>query len=193
MDVHLVTTNLHKLAEFEPLLAGAPFTLRPLPAALDVVEDGDTFLANARLKARAGAAHFQVPCLADDSGIAVRALDGRPGIGSSRYASTDAERIAKLLGELAPHADRAATFHCALVLVWPDGREVAVEGIVPGQVAPAPRGEGGFGYDPIFLVDEVDKTYAELTAAEKNHLSHRAVAVRELLARLAQEVSAPRI
>lgn len=189
MDVYLATTNLHKLHEFEPLLQEAPFRLRPLPEPLEVEEDGATFVANARLKAVAAAQRFGMPCLADDSGLAVRALEGRPGIGSSRYAATDPERIAKLLAEVAPHADRTATFHCALVLAWPDGRELAVEGVVPGSVARAPRGQGGFGYDPIFEVTSVGQTYAELSADEKNRLSHRAVAVQYLLARLAAEPS----
>ncbi|MNY06469.1 Non-canonical purine NTP pyrophosphatase [compost metagenome] len=185
MIVYLATTNAHKLAEFQPLLLGAPFTLEAMPEAVEVEETGSTFVENARLKARTCAQRFQVPCLADDSGIAVEALDGRPGIASARYAASDAERIAKLLGELADKANRAATFHCAVVLAYPDGREVAVEGIVKGRVTEDPRGNGGFGYDPVFEVDGLGKTYAELSADEKNTHSHRARAVRLLLEALA--------
>lgn len=181
MRVYLATTNAHKLSEFQPLLGGAPFELQAMPEAVEVEETGTTFVENARLKARTCAERFGVPCLADDSGIAVRALDGRPGIASARYAATDHERISKLLGELSDKPDRTASFHCALVLAYPDGRETVVEGIVPGRVTEAPRGAGGFGYDPVFELPDLGKTYAELTAAEKNERSHRAVAVRELL------------
>jgi XTP/dITP diphosphohydrolase len=179
--VYLATTNAHKLVEFQPLLQDAPFDLSAMPEAVEVEETGSTFVENARLKARSCAERFQVPCLADDSGIAVKALDGRPGIASARYADSDTARISKLLGELEGKPSRAATFHCAVVLAYPDGREVAVEGIVAGHVTEAPRGAGGFGYDPIFEIDGLGKTYAELSADEKNVHSHRARAVRLLL------------
>lgn len=185
MIVYLATTNAHKLAEFAPLLGGAPFTLMAMPEAVEVEETGTTFVENARLKARTCAERFGVPCLADDSGIAVEALDGRPGIASARYAPSDAERISKLLGELEGKPSRSATFHCAVVLAYPDGGEVSVEGIVPGRVTEAPRGTGGFGYDPVFEVEDLGKTYAELSAEEKNVHSHRARAVRLLLEALA--------
>lgn len=181
MRVYLATTNAHKLTEFQPLLGDAPFELSAMPEAVEVEETGSTFVENARLKARTCAERFGVPCLADDSGLAVRALGGRPGIASARYAPTDPERIAKLLGELSEQSDRGASFHCALVLAHPDGGEVAVEGVVAGRVAEAPRGRGGFGYDPVFELPELGKTYAELSASEKNERSHRAVAVRLLL------------
>ena len=184
MKVYLASTNPHKLSEFQPLLEGAPFVLSAMPEAVEVEETGSTFIENARLKASACARRFGVPCLADDSGISVKALDGRPGIASARYAPTDAERISKLLRELAPHADRSATFHCALVLAWPDGKELVEEGIVPGRVTIEPRGTGGFGYDPVFEVAEMGRTYAELSAEEKNAHSHRARAVAQLLERL---------
>lgn len=185
MQVYLATTNAHKLAEFQPLLLDAPFALAAMPESVEVEETGSTFVENARLKARTCAERFGVPCLADDSGISVEALDGRPGIASARYAPTDAERISKLLGELEGKATRAATFHCAVVLAYPDGREVAVEGIVPGRVTDRPRGAGGFGYDPVFEVDGLGKTYAELSAEEKNVHSHRARAVALLLGAMA--------
>ncbi|HEY9898755.1 MAG TPA: RdgB/HAM1 family non-canonical purine NTP pyrophosphatase [Pantanalinema sp.] len=185
MQVYLATTNAHKLSEFKPLLTDAPFDLSAMPEAVEVEETGSTFVANARLKARQCAERFEVPCLADDSGIAVEALDGRPGIASARYAESDADRINKLLAELEGKASRAATFHCAVVLAYPDGREIAVEGVVKGRVTEAPRGTGGFGYDPVFEVEGLGKTYAELSADEKNVHSHRARAVRLLLEAMA--------
>lgn len=185
MNVHLATTSAHKLAEFMPLLAGSSLVLTAMPAPLDIEETGLTFAENARLKALTAARHWGVPCLADDSGIAIRALGGRPGIHSARYADTDAARIGRVLGELEGAFDRGASFHCALTLAWPDGRLVEVEGIVDGEVTQAPRGAGGFGYDPVFEVAGTGLTYAELTADDKNRLSHRAVAVRLLLERLA--------
>lgn len=188
MHVHLATTSAHKLAEFMPLLEGTSLALTAMPEPLDIEETGLTFAENARLKALTAARHWQVPCLADDSGIAIRALDGRPGIHSARYADTDAARIGRVLGELEGAADRGATFHCALALAWPDGRLVEVEGVVDGAVTLAPRGAGGFGYDPVFEVTGTGLTYAELSADDKNRLSHRAVAVRLLLDRLAAPV-----
>ncbi|MEB3188618.1 MAG: RdgB/HAM1 family non-canonical purine NTP pyrophosphatase [bacterium] len=188
MQVHLATTSAHKLAEFMPLLEGSSLALTAMPEPLDIEETGLTFAENARLKAVTAARHWQVPCLADDSGIAIRALGGRPGIHSARYADTDAARIGRVLGELEGAADRGATFHCALALAWPDGRVVEVEGVVDGAVTLAPRGAGGFGYDPVFEVTGTGLTYAELSADDKNRLSHRAVAVRLLLDRLATPV-----
>jgi XTP/dITP diphosphohydrolase len=188
LHVHLATTSAHKLAEFMPLLEGTSLALTAMPEPLDIEETGLTFAENARLKALTAARHWQVPCLADDSGIAIRALGGRPGIHSARYADTDAARIGRVLGELEGAADRGATFHCALALAWPDGRLVEVEGVVDGAVTLAPRGAGGFGYDPVFEVTGTGLTYAELSADDKNRLSHRAVAVRLLLDRLAAPV-----
>lgn len=184
ITVYLATTNRHKLEEFKPLLLEASFVLDAMPDPIEVEETGATFVENARLKARTCAERFGVPCLADDSGLAVQALDGRPGIASARYASTDELRISRLLQELEPHVDRQASFHCALVLAYPDGSEVAVEGVVEGRVTLGARGVGGFGYDPVFEVSGLGKTYAELSAAEKNVHSHRARAVELLLSKL---------
>lgn len=181
--IYLASTNAHKVAELADLFHDLPdlhFAL--LPNVPDIEETGDTFAANALLKAQTCARLCGLPCLADDSGLVVATLDGRPGIYSARYAPTDAERIAKLLGELAgvPTSQRTAAFVCAMALAYPDGRVIAVEGRCEGLITEAPRGEGGFGYDPIFWVPALGRTYAELTATEKNHLSHRALASREL-------------
>lgn len=180
MRVLLASTNAHKLEELRALLADAPFTLEAAPSALEVDETGATFAENAAIKARAYAQAFGQPALADDSGLCVDALGGRPGVYSARYADTDAARIEKLLGELAgvPAPARTAAFVCAMAIAWPDGRLLEVEGRCPGAIASAPRGALGFGYDPVFDVD--GRTFAELPAAEKNACSHRATAARAL-------------
>jgi XTP/dITP diphosphohydrolase len=189
--VLLASTNAHKLDELRALFgAEGPFRFELAPRPLEVEETGATFAENARLKAEAYVAAFGEPALADDSGLCVDALDGRPGVYSARYAPTDAERIAKLLGELkdVPEASRTAAFVCAMALVFPDGRHFEVEGRCPGVIADAPRGAGGFGYDPVFVVPGLGKTFAELTAEEKNAISHRADATRKLRAAIAASV-----
>ncbi|MEB3329317.1 MAG: RdgB/HAM1 family non-canonical purine NTP pyrophosphatase [Candidatus Sericytochromatia bacterium] len=186
----LASTNAHKLAELTALLSApdAGLTIAPPPWTLEVEETGESFAANALLKAKAGAASFGVACLADDSGLSVDALEGRPGIHSARYAETDAARIAKLLGELSgvPAARRGAAFVCAMAVAWPDGRAVVVEGRCEGRITEAPAGLGGFGYDPVFLVPEHGLTFGELPAAVKNTLSHRARAATLLCEALRQ-------
>lgn len=189
MRVLLASTNAHKLEELQALFGqdGAlRFELAPTP--LDVEETGSTFAENALIKAEAYARAFGEAALADDSGLCVDALDGRPGIYSARYAPTDAERIAKLLGELkdVPEAGRTAAFVCAMALVFPDGRVIEVEGRCPGVIADGPKGAGGFGYDPVFFVPEAGKTFAELSAAEKNRISHRAIATGKLKAAISE-------
>ncbi len=153
---------------------------------VDVKEDGTTFLENARKKAVAVMAASGLPALADDSGLCVDALDGRPGIYSARYAgpgATDADRTAKLLAELAqvPQAERTAQFVCAICVAYPDGRFLEIEEACAGRILPAPRGENGFGYDPVFYVPELGKTFAEATDEEKNAISHRGKALRKLM------------
>ena len=187
--VILASSNAHKLEELQALFGAAgPFTFELAPRALEVEETGDTFAENARLKAAAYAEAFGRPALADDSGLCVDALDGRPGVHSARYAPTDGERIAKLLGELegVPGDRRTAAFVCAMALTFPDGRTIEVEGRCPGVITDGPRGAGGFGYDPVFLVPALGKTFAELTAAEKNTVSHRALATAQLREALAK-------
>jgi XTP/dITP diphosphohydrolase len=179
----LASTNAHKLEELSAMLAGYTFALGP---KLEVEETGSTFAENALIKARAFLAATGKPALADDSGLAVDALGGRPGVYSARYAPTDRERIAKLLGELEGVADRGAAFICAMALALPDGRVIAVEGRCAGVITDGPRGVGGFGYDPIFLVPGLGRTFAELTAEEKNRVSHRALAVAALKIELAK-------
>ncbi len=183
----LASTNTHKLAEFRRLFAGSSVRIlapSDLGSAPEVDESAATFLDNARLKASAYAQTCNSWSLADDSGLEVDALNGSPGVLSARYAgptATDAERNAKLLAALArvPDCRRTARFRCALAVASPTGRiRYAAVRAVEGQIAPAPIGDQGFGYDPLFIVWPSDRTMAELTAAEKNRVSHRGQAVR---------------
>jgi XTP/dITP diphosphohydrolase len=182
----LATRNRHKLAEVARLLAPAGIEAEPLPAGVTLPpEDGETFADNALPKARAAAHATGRPSIADDSGIESEALGGRPGVRSARYAGRDAsdrENLDKLLRE-APAGSRLR-YVCALAFVDPrSGEERVFFGECGGRLADAPRGQGGFGYDPAFLPDEdgQNRTMAQLTAAEKDLISHRGRAARELL------------
>ena len=183
----LATHNPHKVEELQrilaPLLPGVELVPDDGP---EPVEDGDTFEANALIKARAAHERTGLPALADDSGIAVDALGGAPGIHSARYAGTrDAQdNVELLLANLAGRADRGARFVCAAAWVDADG-EIVELGEWAGTVADAPRGDGGFGYDPIFLPADGDgRAAAELTADEKDARSHRRLAFEALAARI---------
>jgi XTP/dITP diphosphohydrolase len=185
----LASANPDKAAEIQAIL-GTHVELRPRPSDVpDVVEDGDTLLDNARLKARALAASTGEPAVADDTGLEVDALGGDPGVRSARYAgehASYADNVAKLLDALAGRGDRRARFRTVALVAFPDGREVVADGVVEGRIAGAPRGDGGFGYDPVFVPDDGDgRTFAEMDAAEKHALSHRGRAFRALAARLA--------
>ena len=156
-----------------------------------MVEDGVTFTDNALIKARSAREATGESVVADDSGIEVDALDGAPGVHSARYAgdeASDQDNVDKLLAALADRPDpaaRTARFRCVLVLQHPDGRELVVDGTVEGHVAAAPRGPGGFGYDPVFVPTEGDgRTFGEMDPAEKHALSHRGRALAALLAAL---------
>jgi XTP/dITP diphosphohydrolase len=193
----LATHNAHKVREFERLLGGegSPWHLDALPADVQLPpETGDTFGENAYGKARAAAAHAGRPAFADDSGIAAQALGGAPGVRSARYAgerASDAENLDKLLRE-AP-AGSGLEYVCAIAYVDPErGVERLFEGRCSGRLAAEPRGERGFGYDPAFLPDDLGdgRTMAELTDAEKDLISHRGRAARELARWLAGGSSA---
>ena len=189
----LATTNRGKVAEIAALLA--PYGVEVIPAdelvmGWSVVEDGATFEANARIKARDLAPRAGLPALGDDSGLEVAALGGRPGVHSARYAgpgATDADKMKKLLDELCDVADgeRTARFRCALALAWPDGRLIEAEGRCDGMIARAPRGRGGFGYDPLFIDPATGLTFAELPEEVKNEQSHRGRALEALRVALA--------
>ena len=185
-QVVLATRNKGKVKEFAELLKSVVenvISLDDLESPPDVVEDGETFLENALKKARTIAAYSGKPTLADDSGLVVEALGGRPGVYSARYGgegATDRDNIAKLLEELGNRTDRGAKFVCVLALVFPDGREFIAEGECAGEILDGPRGEGGFGYDPVFHLPERGKTMAEVGSLVKNEISHRARAVKNL-------------
>ncbi|KFN49373.1 hypothetical protein P873_11410 [Arenimonas composti TR7-09 = DSM 18010] len=189
----LATSNAGKLAELRPLLADAGFALvaQSELGIDDAIEDGRSFVENALIKARHAAAASGLPAIADDSGLVVPALGGAPGLYSARYAGAHgdaAANIRRLLGELAgrPGGDRRAYFHCALVLLRhaDDPQPLIAEGSWHGRVLDAPRGDGGFGYDPVFLDEEHGLTAAELPATTKNAISHRGRAIAALRARL---------
>jgi XTP/dITP diphosphohydrolase len=184
--------NRHKVAEIAAMLAPHGWQVEPLVLTVD--EDAPTFAGNAEKKARAALAVTGLSSLADDSGLEVDALDGAPGVLSARYAGPaqdDAANNAKLLAALerVPEGQRSARFRCALVLVTPDGGKLVREGTCEGSIGLEPRGSGGFGYDPLFLVGDSGRTMAELTAAEKNRISHRARALAALVAALAAEAA----
>ncbi len=180
----LATSNPGKLDELQALLAGLPYELTTpaeLGLKLEVAEIGEDYAANAGLKAAAYARAASCWALADDSGLEVEALDGAPGLRSARLAgpgASDADRRQVLLAQLQPHPRPwRARFRAVVALSSPQGTLETAEGICPGEVIPEARGAGGFGYDPIFLVEGTGQTMAELTMAEKNRLSHRARAV----------------
>jgi XTP/dITP diphosphohydrolase len=186
----VATRNEHKLRELVELLPGV--RLEPLPEEVDLPpEDGETFADNALIKARAAHEATGRAAIADDSGIEAAALGGRPGVRSARYAgegASDEENLAKLLREVSEAGDdRRVAYACVIAYVNESGEEGLVEGWCMGTLAVEPRGSGGFGYDPAFVPDDVDdeRTMAELSAEEKNRISHRGRAARMLAAHLA--------
>jgi XTP/dITP diphosphohydrolase len=205
----IASHNQGKVREIRDLLG--PYGIEPVSAAeLDLPEPdetGTTFIDNADLKARAAADPSGLPALADDSGLAVEALDGRPGIFSARWAIADAHvdpaadpghvegardfgramrRVEDELAALGPDASRDAHFVCALALVWPDGHSEWFEGRVDGTLVWPPRGDRGFGYDPVFVPAGREQTFGEMDPAEKHAISHRADAFRKLVEKLLQ-------
>lgn len=191
MKVVLASSNQGKLAELKTLLAGDGFELvsQDQLGIAPAPEDGLTFIENALAKARHASALSQLPAIADDSGIVVAALDGAPGIHSARYAGEPADDSAnnrKLVAALTDQADRRAHYYCAIVyLRYPgDPSPTIATGSWSGRITDVPRGDGGFGYDPYFLLPQLGLTAAELPASQKNQLSHRGQAVRSFLDQL---------
>lgn len=184
----LATHNAHKVEEFRAILEALStshkksyriLSFRDVPDIPDAEENGHTFEDNALIKAKVGAKLGYIT-VADDSGLSVDVLDGAPGIYSARYAGKhgdDAANNKKLLSEMAGKTDRHAHYVCAVACVFPDGRHFTVEGTCEGIILDAPRGNAGFGYDPLFLIPGTDKTFAEMTADEKNARSHRTAAL----------------
>ena len=182
----LATTNKNKVKEFQEILKDFPIEIRslgdfgPLPEA---IEDGETFDDNAYKKAIHTAKILGFPAIADDSGLEVEALDGAPGVYSARYAgeqATDRDNVDKLLQEMKGAKNRKATFRCVLSIAVPSGPALTYEGRCEGLILEEPRGESGFGYDPVFFFEDLGKTFAECTMAEKNKVSHRGKALAEM-------------
>jgi XTP/dITP diphosphohydrolase len=182
----IATRNAGKTSEIRSLLADFPIEIRnlndfgPIP---EVEEDGTTFDENAYKKAHFAARILGFPALADDSGLVVKALDGAPGVYSARYAgpdASDAERCTKLLEAMAGQAERDAAFECVVSIAVPEGPALTYEARCEGQITHQPSGDSGFGYDPIFFHPASDKTFAQMTMEEKNAVSHRGLALREL-------------
>lgn len=186
MKLVLASDNTHKLREFREILGSSGITLLSKSEAgcrTEVEETGVTFAENARLKAEAVMRATGLPAVADDSGLCVDALGGAPGVLSARYTGrhedTDAERCRFLLRNLAGAADRRARFVCSLCCVFPGGDVLRAEGACEGTILEAPRGDNGFGYDPVFRPDGFSRSMAELTAEEKNAISHRGRALEQ--------------
>ena len=186
-ELILASGNKGKIAEFQHLLEELNIqvqSMKEYPQIGEIVEDGTTFAENALKKARAVCTATGKPALADDSGLMVDYLDGAPGIYSARFAGEghdDAANNQKVLELLqgVPDKERGAQFFCAIAIVLPDGREFTAEGICRGNLLHTLQGEGGFGYDPLFYVPQLGKTFAELSMEEKNEISHRGMANRK--------------
>ena len=185
-DLVLATNNSKKLKEIREILGdtytGTIFSAADFPQYPEPEENGLTFQENAHLKAAYYAERTGHITLADDSGLCVDALDGRPGVKSARYAETEALRIEKLLRELkdVPTKQRTARFQCTICVAFPDGNYFTEDGLLEGSIATQPRGDQGFGYDPIFLVEGSDRTLAEIPAEQKNLISHRGQAMKKI-------------
>ena len=187
MKLVLATRNLGKVQELSELLSDQStievLSIKDFPKAPEVLEDGETYQDNAKKKAVHIAKYSGIRALADDSGLEVDALGGAPGVHSARYAgadASDAERIAKLLAATrdVPGDERTARFKCAVAVAEPNGRADVVMGVCDGKIIREPRGTQGFGYDPVFVPHGYDQTFAELGEKVKNHISHRAKALR---------------
>lgn len=185
MNLVLATNNRDKVREMRHALDGLAvriLTRDDYPGIPEVVEDGATLAENSLKKARALCEATGLPAVADDTGLEVDALDGAPGVFSSRFAGPDVtyeENVQELLRRMkgVPGPKRTARFRCVIALVEPSGAEILVEGICEGMILDAPRGVGGFGYDPVFLIPSRDRTFAELSVEEKNEISHRGLAM----------------
>ena len=194
MRVVAATGNKGKVKEISEIFSGFGIEVISQEEAgirTEVEETGKSFEENARLKALAVAQKCNDAVIADDSGLCVRALDGAPGLYSARYAgieASDSDRIRKLLDALKDAEDRRAWFVSAVVFVYPDGKIVSAEGRTEGYITYEPKGEGGFGYDPVFFSDELNKTFSQATSEEKNSVSHRARALGALYEKIKKDL-----
>lgn len=181
----VATGNPGKVREMQEYLGDLDWELELKPPELEIEETGETFMANAELKASEVAKVTGKWAIADDSGLEVEALGGVPGVYSARYGKDDRDRIERLLGELGDETNRQARFVCAVAIARPDGSiAVQVEGTCPGEILHEPRGSNGFGYDPIFYCSSAGMTFAEMMPAEKRRHSHRGHAFQLLLPKL---------
>ena len=187
-ELILATNNAHKLKEVREILSPHKITVYGLNdlnlKPEDVEENADNYYGNALIKARAVQKLTNMPIIADDSGLEIEAMDNQPGLHSARYASMHGgheNAIKAILENLKMKDNRKARFVCDIVLLNEDEKPLLFEGVVKGHIAEQPHGEGGFGYDPIFVADELNKTYAEMTQEEKNKVSHRGKALLKLL------------
>lgn len=186
----VATGNQGKLKEMQAYLAGLGWELALKPEELEIEETGETFAANACLKASQVALSTGNWAIADDSGLQVDALGGAPGVYSARYGKTDPERISRLLEALGDEPKRQAQFVCAIAIARPDGAiAIQASGICPGEILLTPRGTGGFGYDPIFYVPQAKMTFAEMPPELKRVLSHRGQAFKALIPQLKEVAS----
>jgi XTP/dITP diphosphohydrolase len=197
MQKFLVATgNHHKTEAIRAILADYPISLTDLTEQAPVpepAEDGETFLDNALIKSRYYTKMTGLAAMADDSGLEIDALGGRPGVLSARYAGENtphSEKMARVLEEMrdVPEGQRTARFRCVASVTFPDGREYHADGAMEGVIAFAPRGTGGFGYDPIVYLPQLGCTVAELTPAQKDSFSHRGIAFRRLMASMGIEI-----
>lgn len=189
MELLIASNNPNKIRELKEILGNRfeTFSLKEKGIVSDPEETGKTFEENSEIKARFALEKSELATLADDSGLAVDALNGEPGVFSARYSGEDAtteKNNALLLKNMENVTDRRAKFVCVITLLFPDGRKIQAKGECHGEILTSPRGTNGFGYDPLFYVPEYKKTFAELTAEEKNAISHRAVALHAFEERL---------
>ncbi len=194
MEVVAATNNSEKAREFDEILKDLGFrvlTMKDLGIEIEIPETGKTFAENAMIKAKAVSQRCNLPVLSDDSGLCVNALGGAPGLYSARFAgegATDTELRAKLLKAMEGEEDRSAFFISSVVMLFPDGKSIEAEGRVFGDITYSEKGSGGFGYDAVFFSSEIGKTFAEATPSEKDAVSHRGRALRELCNKIKGEI-----
>ena len=180
----IATANEHKLIEIKNIFKDSAKEILPMPSDIgEIIEDGNSFIENSLIKAKAVYNHTKLPSLADDSGICINALNGEPGIYSARYGGENLgykEKMQLILDKLKNQNDRTAYFITSAVCVLDDNYYIALEGIVNGVIVESPKGFDGFGYDPIFKPNGYDITYAEMTLEQKNSMSHRAIAMNKM-------------
>lgn len=182
MKIVIASANPKKVVELSDILSELGVTIitaKECGFTDEIEETGSTFVENSRIKSQAVCKALNLPAIADDSGLCVDTLDGRPGVYSARYADGDLACCLKLIDEMQGKTDRTAKFVSSIVLTLPNGEEIVANGESYGEILDEMRGEGGFGYDPLFYVKQFDKTFAQLTKEEKNSISHRGRALRE--------------